>query len=278
MFSDADYGEHVAASYQHGQGLPPRTLNMWLDVFARHVGPAAPDTVIDLGCGTGRFTPLLADRFGARVFGVEPSEPMLEVARESHPHPRVTYLQGQAERIPLPDSCAGLLVLFQVVQHFSDPVKAAAEIARVLRPGGTVVLHAFFAGQNFTTTHSRYFPGAHAIEEARLPRLDDTVAQLRTADLRLTAAEQHVMDLADGLRSYAERMSHRALSIFQYLPEEEIEAGLARLHAEAARETHPAPVRTAAQLIVLRKPPFHGARPHQPRPGRRVPALEEQQE
>ncbi|MFJ8015370.1 class I SAM-dependent methyltransferase [Streptomyces sp. NPDC096339] len=244
----------MAASYQDGQGLPDRTLTLWLDVFARHAGVPAPRTVLDLGCGTGRFAPLLADRFDARVFGVEPSASMLDVARATRAHPRVAYLEGRAEFIPLPADGTDLVVLFQVVHHLEDPVKAACEIARVLRPGGRIVVHGFFSGLDYTRRHSRYFPSAHAIEEARLPTVGDTVAALRTAGLELLAVERHVMDLAVSRRAYARRMAHRALSIFQYLPEEEIRAGLDLIRAEAARETVPRPVRTPAELLVLRKP------------------------
>ncbi|MFG2695300.1 class I SAM-dependent methyltransferase [Kitasatospora sp. NPDC051984] len=254
MFSDAEYSEHVAAAYDDGQHLPPHTMRKWVDLFVRHAGHPGPRTVLDLGCGTGRFTPLLAEAFDALVVGVEPSEPMLTVARAGRSHPRVDYRGGNAESIPLPDASCDLTLIFQVVQHFSDPARAAAETARVTRPGGRVLIHGFFAGRGYRRAHSAYFPSAHGIEESRLPGMAETIGHFTAAGLRPGGTHRWAMDLATSRKAYYERLSHRALSIFQYLSEAEIESGLNTLRAEADSETVPRPVPQPAELLVLHKP------------------------
>ena len=79
-------------------------------VYAR----GRPLTVLDLGSGTGRFTPMLADTFGGPTYGVEPSARMRQVAAG---HPGVSYLPGSAERIPLGDGTCDLVVMFLMLQH-----------------------------------------------------------------------------------------------------------------------------------------------------------------
>lgn len=94
---------------------------------------AGPGTrVLDLAAGTGKLTRSLLDR-GLQVTAVEPSPAMRAELERSLPH--VTALPGTAESIPLPDASVDAVVVGQA-WHWFSPAPAAAEIARVLRPGG----------------------------------------------------------------------------------------------------------------------------------------------
>jgi ubiquinone/menaquinone biosynthesis C-methylase UbiE len=87
--------------------------------------------VVDLAAGTGKLTRLLAERF-ARVVAVEPDERMRALLD-------VESVAGAAERIPLPDASADAVFVGDAFHWFDAPV-ALAEIARVLRPRGGLVL------------------------------------------------------------------------------------------------------------------------------------------
>ena len=94
---------------------------------------AGPQThVLDLAAGTGKLTRSLLAR-GLQVTAVEPSSAMR--AELEHALPQATALPGTAEAIPLPDASVDAVVVGQA-WHWFSPVPAAAEIARVLRPGG----------------------------------------------------------------------------------------------------------------------------------------------
>ena len=98
-----------------------------------------PDRVtalLDLGAGTGKLTELVHAR-AEHVFAVDPSERMLAVLHGKLPD--VTVLTGTAERLPLPDQSVDAVVVAQAF-HWFDRDAATAEIARVLRPGGTLGL------------------------------------------------------------------------------------------------------------------------------------------
>jgi ubiquinone/menaquinone biosynthesis C-methylase UbiE len=133
-----DFDERLWRAYRQGRALPPAAMDAWMDAVERRASERRPLGVVDVGSGTGRFAPSLAERFGGPVFGVEPAANMRGVALESAGHPRVTYLAGRAERLPLPDDSCDLAYLFFVIHHVVDRGAAAAELARVLRPGGTV--------------------------------------------------------------------------------------------------------------------------------------------
>lgn len=73
----------IPAVYDRGRDHGPEVLNLWMTVIESHVDGGSVGTILDLGCGTGRFSEGLASRFGARVVGVDPSEKMLDQARGS---------------------------------------------------------------------------------------------------------------------------------------------------------------------------------------------------
>src|SRR5690606_25154234 len=96
------------------------------------VGPGR--RVLDLAAGTGKLTRLLVPT-GAEVVAVEPVAEMRAVL--SAVLPGVEALDGTAEAIPLPDASVDAVTVAQAF-HWFDPPVALAEIARVLRPGGTL--------------------------------------------------------------------------------------------------------------------------------------------
>ncbi|WP_344875916.1 class I SAM-dependent methyltransferase [Nonomuraea antimicrobica] len=92
---------------------------------------------LDAACGTGRYAALLSGD-GHQVIGVDGSPDMLARARARVP--QAEFLRGDLSRLPVPDATADLVVCALALTHVPalDPV--LAEFARVLRPGGSVVI------------------------------------------------------------------------------------------------------------------------------------------
>jgi ubiquinone/menaquinone biosynthesis C-methylase UbiE len=84
----------MPASYDRGRSHSPAMLRLWLKDLSAHVPKGSVSDIVDLGCGTGRFSGALADHFASDVIGIEPSEKMLEQARKKPPNGRVTYRRG----------------------------------------------------------------------------------------------------------------------------------------------------------------------------------------
>jgi SAM-dependent methyltransferase len=109
-----------------------------------HLGPRPDEVVLDLGCGTGNATMIAAGR-GARVIGVDPSPRLLEIARGNAAAAglEAEFVIGSAASVPVPaDSADAVISVFGVI-FAPDAAAAAAEIARVLRPGGRIALSAW---------------------------------------------------------------------------------------------------------------------------------------
>lgn len=98
------------------------------------------ERVLDVACGTGIAARLAAERVGptGQVAGVDPTPPMLEVARRTSPH--IEWHHGTAEDLPLPDESFDAVVCSLSFQFFADKAKALQEMRRVLVPGGRAAL------------------------------------------------------------------------------------------------------------------------------------------
>src|SRR5258708_10217921 len=123
----------MPANYDSGRSYSPDVLAYWLNVVSRHANGAAIADILDLGCGTGRYSEGLATHFDARVIAVDPSEKMLEVARTKATG-RVRYERAQAEQLPLPPASVDMIFISMALHHFGDAQRALSECRRVLPP------------------------------------------------------------------------------------------------------------------------------------------------
>jgi len=114
------------------------------EVFLDWLKPAAGLRWIDVGCGNGAFTELLAERCAAaEIQGVDPSEAQLAFARSRHSAGIAHFRQGDAMALPFPDNSFDAAVMALVIFFVSDPPAGVAEMARVVRRGGQVASYAW---------------------------------------------------------------------------------------------------------------------------------------
>jgi len=139
-----DYDREQYQDYARGRALTERQLQAWMSAFGALLPERRPLTGLDVGSGTGRFTPALARAFGP-VTGIEPSVRMRETAQAQSRHPDVRYLTGSAEDMPVPCGSADYAVMLQSWHHVQDRPRAARELARVLRPAGRLILRSGFS-------------------------------------------------------------------------------------------------------------------------------------
>jgi len=166
---------------------------------AEHIPPAlGPDAVlVDLACGGGLMAPHVA-RLGYRHVGVDLGAQGLRVAREHG----VLTVRGSVLAVPLADGCADVVVAGEILEHVEDDVGVLAECARLLRPGGTLVVDALAAtriGRFLMVTVAERLPGgpppgihdpALFVDRARLLAAADALG----LDLRLVGLRPSVRD------------------------------------------------------------------------------------
>jgi 2-polyprenyl-6-hydroxyphenyl methylase/3-demethylubiquinone-9 3-methyltransferase len=121
----------------------PFCMLHWLAASrAEHLPPApSPGAVlVDLACGGGLMGPHVARR-GYRHIGIDLVASALDLARAHG----VVPVRGSVLAVPLADGCADVVVAGEVLEHVADDVAVLAECARLLKPGGTLVIDAVAA-------------------------------------------------------------------------------------------------------------------------------------
>jgi ubiquinone/menaquinone biosynthesis C-methylase UbiE len=247
-----DYDTEQYQHYARGRALSEAQRRAWISAFAAVLPERRPLAGLDVGSGTGRFTPALAQEFGP-VIGVEPSVRMREVEEAQSLYPGVQYLAGSAEDLPVPSGSADYALMFLSWHHVQDKPQAAQELARVLRPAGRLLLRA-----NFSDHHPRpwwlgYFARGYELDAALFQPLHEVIGTFTSVGWRVVSFGTVTEPSAGTRADMLERLRMRTLSFFAQLSPDELEAGFGRLeHAVAEDPGAPAPV-FAEPLLTLER-------------------------
>jgi arsenite methyltransferase len=173
--------------------------------LARLAGAAPGARVIDVACGNGATALLLAREQGCVTVGVDLGARAIERARSAtRPGECVRFLQGDAEALPLPDASFDIALSECSLCTFPDKPRAIAEMARVVRPGGTIAIAD-------VTADTDALPAPLRSAAARIACVADArgageyAALLRDAGCAPLAVESHDAEL----RAMADRVEAR---------------------------------------------------------------------
>ncbi len=249
---DVDYDQtEMPAAYDKGRAYPPRVLQRWLETLSRNIPVRQVSRILDLGCGTGRYSAALAEHFCCQVEAIDPSDRMLEQARRK-PHAGVRFQKASGEALPLSNESVDLVFMSMVFHHFHDPETVARECRRVLRPGGIVCLRAGTREQIPTYPYVRFFPGSVSILHAVLQSREFIESAFVRAKIGYEHHELVENEVASSWEEYAIKLSHRADSVLVQLSDEEFYLGLESVRRYATGRAQANPVIELVDFFVFR--------------------------
>ena len=198
-----NFDDHGAEG-ERGQIVPGRSWAAW----ARALGHLLPPLVIaDLGCGDGYLT-VEASRFAKKVIAVDRSEAALARAREmaarlarrrgegglvhrsSSEGGKIEWHRGELEDVPLEDASVDVALLSQALHHAASPARALAEAARIVKPGGRVLVLEL-RGHQETWVRERLGDKWLGFDDQELKRL---LVAAGLSDVKLTVGARHARD------------------------------------------------------------------------------------
>ena len=145
-----DHSDHCG----HSDGFDEETARWYVENYGDHptnlmtvaLARLEPDdAVIDIGCGGGEAIREAAARMPeGKATGVDPSAAMIRIARvlsDSHTaRKRIEFVEGRAEKLPLPNESATVAVAINSLHHWKNPAAGLAEVMRVLKPDGRLLV------------------------------------------------------------------------------------------------------------------------------------------
>jgi ubiquinone/menaquinone biosynthesis C-methylase UbiE len=216
-----DFGE-IAESYDR---LRPVDEKWWelFDVLVAE-GDLLGRRTLDVGCGTGTLTAALAERSG-KVWGIDSSPEMLALARAKPT--RARFKEGRAESLPFKDRWFERAVI-RLGLHLFHRSKALEEVARVLVPGGRVVIATFDPAHFSGYWLNSFFPSLEAIDRARFPDEKTLERELEAAGFAGARTKKLSQGATATKAEVIERIEGRYISTLRLIEQSEFQLGLAR--------------------------------------------------
>lgn len=214
--------EHVASVYDHVRNTDPNIIEAIIPSLPRYKYPV---DVADIGCGTGRYSKIIATQLGSnlRLFCCDNSGAMLleclKRMNRKFPSKHIHYCRVSANDLPFADGCFDAVVTFNAVHHF-ELDRFVAVAARVLRSDGLLAIYTRTPEQNARTVWGQHFPGftEHEVRLYQCKRLEEAIN--RVSELQLEGMQEFKYTRVESLDSLLKRAYHRHYSTFAlYSPE-----------------------------------------------------------
>jgi SAM-dependent methyltransferase len=225
----------IPVGYDRGRDHGPEFMQLWMKFVAASVSKQHLNTILDLGCGTGRFSESLAAHFDAHVVGIDPSKKMLDQAQTKLRDHRVRYQLGRGEAIPLANDSVDLIFTSMTFHHFEDPKLVARECFRVLRGGAIALVRTGIRERIPSYPYVDFFPQSRPIMEGCLPTGAFIREVFESAGFTTVSVDVVIQEIAPDYATYAEKLAAGADSVLAQLSSSDFQAGIDAVRAHAAR-------------------------------------------
>jgi ubiquinone/menaquinone biosynthesis C-methylase UbiE len=249
----ADYNE-IAEVYDQARKADKPHLEWWYTRLAEAGGLGPGKRLIDLGCGTGRFTIPLVERTGCEAVGLDGSPEMLARAREKDSTGRITWVLGDVENLDVEAAGFDCALMSLMMHHLQDHLGMFRRVLGLLRPGGVFLVRQGTLEQILNDAMHRFFPETIGVDLARTPMRLQIEQWLRQAHFAEVEVELIKQKSAESSEQVLDELRLRVHSALRLIGDDAFYAGLRR--AEEHVLAHPdddSLTRDLFTLFVARK-------------------------
>ena len=219
----------VPERYHSSRALASADVGRWVGLVHKAIPYGTSKSLIDLGCGTGRFTVPLAEQLGVPVIGVDPSQKMLREAERHGSASRIAYRVGSAESIPVDTGSGALIFMSNAIHHVKNLERALREMIRVLQPRGIVFIRNYSRENLESLYYLRCFPEAMRLSRAMIWPRRVYVETFTAAGFALLSQGTVHQEASPDLETYVGKIGSRVYSDLAGIPDEAFDRGFARL-------------------------------------------------
>jgi len=206
--------------------LRPPPADVWISKIIEYGEINEDSVVLDVGCGTGRFPLGILSSKKTLICSLEPSIKMLTKAAAKDQSKRVSWVQGDGQKLPFRNNVFNCIYMTMVIHHVENKQMALKEIHRTLKKGGNCVI--------MTTSHYRIrrhlllcnFPGLAAIDLRRFPPVPTLKKTMIKTGFK--NVHYHVVRTHERIQTeeFLERVRNKYISTLTLLSQDKFERGL----------------------------------------------------
>jgi len=226
--SKADYSK-IASYYDQGRSISNQNLDLWLGLIAKYSRASRGANILDLGCGTGRFSIPLASRLHFKVTGADSSKEMLAEAKKKDTNGLVTWDQQHAEDLTYPDNSFEVVFMSHLLHHVDSPLRVLRKCKRILRPKGSIFIRFGAIDQIREDVEHTFFPETIPIDESRTPTVDMVEEWLSNAGFSGIVSEEAIQKTYDSGLSHLKATKTKSTSVLSMISPEAFKNGVKRL-------------------------------------------------
>lgn len=236
----------VSGNYDRGR--VSEDIWFWAGEAERIANLDADSLVIDMGCGTGNYGLGIQARTRCNVVGFDPSIGMLKQAREKTPD--FPIVQSVAEHMPFRGGVFDLVYAAQVWHHVRGRQEAASECSRILRPGGTKIVHTISHAQLNAKVVFKFFPEIKQGQLDAYPSDEEFKTCFENAGFKKTDILPYLIERYQTADEFIEIAEGKLWSMFRPITPVGLEKGVADLK-RWKRERPDEPIRNDEMITLF---------------------------
>lgn len=246
--SKSDSDQLKPEAYTRLRGCSPtlcRSVAEWLPISAQ-------DRVLDLGCGPGENTALIAALSGAKVEGLDLDSERIQFAQ--HSHPAITFHQANAEDLAFGDRAFNVVTMMLSIQRFVHRSSVLHQVWRVLASGGRIGIATVSPEQLAARPDFRHFPMALEMECERFPSIATLKEELATHGFSDIESRPFMEVIRPLDATFVRWLEGFPFTVLRKIPEHEFQSGLQTIR-DHIRSTPTVQLLTDEYTIITAKKP-----------------------